>query len=77
VLASKQLYLFEGMVDLPWDGRSPRSLTRSAKALFLRREPQKASDTVDGEQLLIWPVSAKRAPRLRGAPLLLEASEGR
>jgi len=77
VLAPKQLYLFEGMVDLPWDGRSPRSLTRSAKALFLRREPQKASDVVDGDQLPLWPADAKRALRLRGAPLLLEPFEGR
>ena len=66
-----QLYLFEGMVDLPWDGRAPRSLTRSAKALFLKRERQKDERFfVDENQLDFFKTAARRPPQYGGAPSL-------
>ncbi len=67
-----QLDLFDDVVHLPWHGRSPRSLTRCAIALFLRREPQKDDRFfVDPDQLDLW-LPAKKAPRrYRGAPLLV------
>jgi len=46
-MAWVQLDLFEDVVHLPWNGRSPRALTRCAKALFLRREPQKSVSDSD------------------------------
>ncbi len=58
----------------PWDGQSPRYLTRGRKALFLRQEPQKSvSEFVDPDQYDIWPTSPERPPVIyRGAPLLVE-----
>jgi len=77
-LDGSQLDLFEGtrhaVNRVPWAGRSPRDLTRGAKLLFLRREPQKSvSDPVSPLQLEMWPSWPKNAPRkYRGAPLLIE-----
>ena len=61
--------LFEGE---PWQGSSPRALTRAAKALFLRPEPQNDDGYgIDPRQVDMW-LPAKKAPRLsRGAPSLL------
>jgi len=69
-----KLGLFRGV---PWDGQTPRSLTRVGSGLFLRRKPPKAVRSVeDLEQLEFWPVdgpSRKKSPGLRpGASLLLE-----
>ena len=69
----EQLTLFRCMFKgEPWEGRSPRALTRGYKALFLRREPQKSmSDLVSDDQLELWP-AAKKAPWVyQGAPLLV------
>ena len=67
-----QLYLFEGMVDLPWDGRSPRSLTRSAKALFFKRERQKNERFfVDVNQMDLFSRRQPGLPQYGGAPSLL------
>ena len=68
------LPLFEGV---PWEGQSPRALTRARKALFLRPEPPRHEVFFDPEQLELWPVHRghkdRRAPLiLRGASLLLE-----
>jgi len=72
-----QLDLFEDVVDLPWYGRSPRTLTRSAMALFLRPEPQKdARLAPDPFQYEIWPVGKKAPRKYRGAPLLKEVEDG-
>ena len=69
-----QLDLLEDVVALPWNGRSPRSLTRAAKASFLRREPQKDERFfVDPEQYDMFRRRKRKAPPLRGgAPLLKE-----
>jgi len=68
-----QYDLFEDVVALPWHGRSPRSLTRAAIALFLRREPQKDERFfVDPDQIDMFRRRQKKAPRkYRGAPLLV------
>ena len=71
---SDQLDLFEKELSrLPWRGRSPRSLTRGSKALFLRREPQKdASFVIGPEQLELFHVAKARPREISpGAPLLL------
>jgi len=77
VMAIVQLDLFEDVVTLPWYGKSPRSLTRVAEALFLRREPQKDDRfVVDPNQYDLW-LPAKKAPRkYRGAPSLKEVKDG-
>ena len=73
-----QLDLWQVELDaLPWQGQSPRDLTKARKALFLEQARQKDDRlVVDPNQLDLWP-SAKKAPRIyRGAPLLLDL-EGR
>ena len=68
-----QLDLFQDNLVLPWNGRSPRSLTRGRKALFLQRERQKNERFfVDTDQVILW-TATKRAPwKYQGAPLLME-----
>jgi len=57
---------------VPWDGRSPRSLTRARLALFLRREPQKDERFfVDPCQRDLFRAAIQGPPRYGGAPLLL------
>jgi len=36
------LELDDARVRIPWSGQSPRALTRAAKMLYSRREPQKS-----------------------------------
>ncbi len=69
-----RLQLFDGE---PWNGVSPRVLTRSAKALFLRQKPPRHEVFFDPEQLELWPVhraaQIEELPRISGgASLLLE-----
>jgi len=72
-MTAVQLDLFEDVVRLPWYGRSPRSLTRRANALFLGQPRQKHERFfVDPNQVDMFK-RAKKAPReYRGAPLLKE-----
>ena len=59
--------------DLPWQGQSPRALTRIAKALFLRRKPQKDDSFFADPDQLELKLAGEKAPRiLRGALLLVE-----
>ena len=69
----RQLDLWpEWLARLPWNGRSPRALTRSAMALFLRRKPQKADRFfVDPEQYDMFPAAKTGPPQYGGAPLLV------
>ncbi len=66
----------------PWDGRSPRALTKARKALFLRQKPPSHEVFFDPEQLEFWPetlATQKDAPPVRygGAPLLVDVARGR
>jgi len=47
-----RLRLFD---DLPWDGVSPRFLTRGFIPLFLRQKPPSHEVFFDPEQLELWP----------------------
>ncbi len=62
----------------PWNGRSPRALTRVGSGLFLRPEPPKATRCmVDPGQLEMWPSQGPHRKRSvgrvvsAGAPSLL------
>jgi len=73
----EQLQLSLGLRKEPWDGRSPRALTKVGLGLFLRPEPPSHGVKEWDDQLLFWPVerhTPKKAPGAStpGAPLLLE-----
>jgi len=71
-----QLDLFEDVVILPWYGKSPRSLTRSRKALFLERERKRTIAAFNVDQYDMFRRLPKKAPRVYlGAPLLLPLDE--
>ncbi len=73
-MIATQLDLWQAEVMAsPWQGRSPRGLTRARKFLFLRREPQKDDRKfVDQNQLDLFPAAIKLLPRsYGGAPLLV------
>ena len=60
------------VVALPWGGRSPRSLTRAAKALFFKRERQKNDRFfVDPDQYDLFRAAIPGRPQYGGAPTLL------
>ncbi len=72
-MTAVQLDLFEDVVRLPWNGRSPRSLTVARKALFLRRKPQRTPADFDVDQYdLFTTVPEEAAWFYQGAPLLKE-----
>jgi len=60
-----------GPVPEPWGGKSPRSLTRAAMALFSRREPQKSMSELKLVVAREFDRSKKGPPRYEGAQLLL------
>ena len=68
------LELFPGV---PWDGHSPRALTRVAQILILRRAPPLHEVFFNADQLEFWPLERphrkKSLARISGgASLLLE-----
>jgi len=69
---SSQLDLWEvELAALPWQGRSPRGLTKARKVVFLRREPLKDERFfVDPDQIDLFPAAIKGPPRYEGAPSL-------
>ncbi len=73
------LELFKGV---PWDGRSPRALTRVGLGVILKArapEPRGVASEAELErlgQLQLWPYEKKSPFVYEGAPLLLE-SQGR
>ncbi len=73
-----ELRLFPGE---PWDGRSPRALTRVGVGFILKPGGGESGDVfVDPEQYDLWPPDlrpGKKAPRIYlGAPLLQDLLEG-
>ena len=70
-----QLELFTpkecGILRIPWEGRSPRALTRSHEVFILKAQAKKSvSDFVGGDQCDLW-LPGKKAPWIyQGAPLL-------
>ena len=73
-----QVDLWESQLEaLPWRGRSPRELTKSRIALFLRREPQKDDCFfVDPDQYDLFRAVIQGRPRYGGAPLLIPLRGG-
>jgi len=72
--------------EVPWDGRSPRGLTRSKKGLYLKPElPRPRGDGGSSDdQLELWPIDGphgERAPptsfTVGGAPLLVDVRRPR
>ncbi len=63
--------LFAGV---PWEGRSPRALTRGALGLIFKPQGVKSvSDFVDPEQYDLFPEAKEKAPwKYQGAPLLVD-----
>ena len=66
------LPLFEGV---PWDGRSPRGLTKVGLGLYLGPEPPRHEVHLPPEQFELWPIQGatqREEPRwlYTGAPLL-------
>jgi len=76
----RQLDLWQAELDgLPWQGQSPRALTKVGLSLFSRREPQKDDRFfVDPNQIDLFRAAKRKAPRefSRGAPLLLPFDGG-
>ncbi len=74
-----ELDLFPGV---PWNGHSPRGLTKGRMVLYSKRERQGHEVDVDPMQLSLWAVSVrpprdKRPRQAAGAPLLLPLKKGR
>ena len=77
-LRQLELDLNDVRVNVPWNGRSPRELTKVRMSLFLRQAPQKSvSEFVSADQIEFWPERQKRPRRSSGgAPLLLDFIPG-
>jgi len=54
---------------VPWDGVSPRDLTKAARLLYLRREPGEMTRTIDLEQSDLFDEEVPMR-RYLGAPTL-------
>jgi len=72
---------FDLFAGVPWQGRSPRALTRAFFPLFLRQKPPSHEVFFDPEQLELWPIEGlHRKKSLRrvsaGASLLLPLKGG-
>ena len=69
------LELLDARVRIPWNGASPRDLTRVGLGLFLRREPQKDDRFfVDPRQYDLFRAAIPGRRRYGGAPTLLPLS---
>ncbi len=61
----------------PWDGRSPRSLTKARLGFIFKAEPQKHERFfVDPDQLDLFRETKPRRPLYGGAPSLLPLPGG-
>jgi len=74
ITRGEQLSLFEGglpALRIPWDGCSPRELTRAYNTFILKaRAAKSTSAIIDPGQLELWPINEKAPWKYRGAPLL-------
>ena len=65
---------FEGGLErlsIPWDGRSPRALTRvGLSRIFKAQDVKKREQFVLSGQYDLWPTDEKAAPYLGAVPLL-------
>ncbi len=59
-----ELDLFPGE---PWNGRSPRGLTRAGEVVYFKRE-RGATRSMDPLQLEIWPVPPRATRKRRSRP---------
>ena len=79
MFGSQRDFWQEELEALPWSGRSPRALTRGAKALFLKRERQKDArflvDPCQGD-LFAFARNQSRRGISPAAPLLVEPRGG-
>ncbi len=67
-----ELALLDKRLRVPWNGRSPRELTRAHNSLFLRHGPQKSvSDLVCVGQLELFVAGQNAAPPNGGAVPLM------
>jgi len=73
-----EMALGDVRVKLPWNGRSPRDLTRVAlSGIFKARAVKSVSEFVDADQGDLFEAPAEEGPReFPGAPLLLEPRRG-
>jgi len=76
-----ELEFHDVRLQIPWDGRSPRSLTKAARALFLSESGR--GHEVDPNQIEMFRIARrrgrteKRGPLYEGAPsLFLLPKEG-
>ncbi len=62
-----------GEIVVPWEGRSPRELTRVVMSgIFKAQAGKSMSDFVSSVQCDLWLAAKKGPPVYRGAPLLVE-----
>ncbi len=74
----EQLELWPGLFPrLPWEGRSPRALTRGSKVVILQAQAGRGHERFIADREQCEMVLGDRAPLLRrGAPLLLPFLDG-
>ncbi len=77
---SDQLELWQAMVleerRMPWGGRSPRALTRTAmNPIFKAGAAKSVSELLASDQLELWSIK-ERGPGYAGAPLLIPLPGG-
>ncbi len=73
-MAQLELDLDDVRRRVPWGGVQPRVLTRGyAQFIFKAQAVKKTSDSVDADQLPLFPGLVRKAPWVyQGAPLLQE-----
>ena len=83
ILGDSDQYELDLFPELPWNGRSPRGLTKAVSVLFLRPEPPGHEVEADPMQLDFFHSQRRATKRNRapgkqpGAPLLLPLKPGK
>ena len=67
------LELLDRRINVPWEGRSPRGLTRGANLVILKAQAaSRMTEAKFGDQIEMWPTEQKPAPHVwGGGPSLL------